>query len=344
MGKIIEIEVPENYRLPEIYCNSSEDENKLVFDFGELLITKFRSFNVAEEIEFLREEMKFKINEMETIRREFRENASEESKLIINEMNKNFIKFQELLETNIDYVGKKEEFEKLERRFASVDEFFSKLNSVSKTVGYSRQAVSTLNGQENENFSHRLILDTFCELGSGFEFEEKKHFSGDHIFSWHGIKIMWEDKNYTDVVPKKEIDKALSDFENHQECDILIFVSAKSLIKGKESPTNIKIEPIGKKLVIFISEFRKTVDPYQFIKFVLQPIIYSYIPILKIQSDDDQKLSVIGKVLVGLSLNFLEQEQEFNKLLSNIKSMKINIAGIKNSILDLIDFAKKGSQ
>ena len=113
------------------------------------------------------------------------------------------------------------------------EELQNQLNIVTR-----RQANSSLKGKDNENAFKELLNASFSS-DPNYRIVPKTTESGDFIIEWKGMKFMFENKDYTPVVPKTEVKKAIRDFELNKDCDVLIFVSEYSSIINCKSPFNI---------------------------------------------------------------------------------------------------------
>jgi hypothetical protein len=83
---------------------------------------------------------------------------------------------------------------------------------------------------------------------------------------------MFENKKYKDKVPTKEVEKAIKDFEKHQECDVLIFVSETSSIAKHERPGHLDIDTVNGRATIWIGEFNRNENKVVYMQMIAQVI------------------------------------------------------------------------
>jgi hypothetical protein len=196
-------------------------------------------------------------------------------------------------------------------------------------------------------------MDAFGSPGTDFTMADRALQSGDHIFTWNGYCIMWEDKNYNNVVSREEVQKGLRDFAEHQECEVLVFVSACSGIYGHESNTNLDIcipSDIGR-LVIYVSNFRRNIDLRGYVRSVIQPIILSVGSLIRKASlglSEDvclSKIDIIKNLIPIILKDILTQERMIDDLMrdmrakhqlmrANLTSTRVRLAEVLASISD----------
>ncbi|XP_046638049.1 uncharacterized protein LOC124316258 [Daphnia pulicaria] len=119
---------------------------------------------------------------------------------------------------------------------------------------------SVLIGRDNED-AFAQLLDHSFGIGGQHHYRRlpqvKK--SGDHLIEWKEIKIMFENKKYSNCVPTKEVDKAIRDFESNKNCDVLVFVSEDSSIVKRQRYFDITHVADGRP-AIWIGEFSRNED------------------------------------------------------------------------------------
>ena len=167
-----------------------------------------------------------------------------------------------------------------------------------------RAACSSLKGQTNETEMDDLLTNVF---GSAPDYEvlPKQLNGGDHLIRWCGYKLMVEDKFYTDQVPEKEVNKAHIDFTRHRDCDALIFISAKSQIRGHQKPGNLDIGLVDGRPVLYIGCMDLNEDKVVYLQ-TLQPVIHELIKLTKKANTDHhdtnehmaEKIRIIRKQLL----------------------------------------------
>lgn len=183
---------------------------------------------------------------------------------------------------------------------------------------------SSRKGSVNEDKSKQLIIDTFGTPGTGFTMLPKEYHKGDHVFDWQSFRVMWEDKDYGKVVSQDEINKAFRDFNEHQDCEVLLIVSANTFIKGHETSA-IDLDVVEGRLIIYVSNFRKNIDVYAYVKTIIQPIIVAVGGVLRRVKAGDSMEYYVGKIDVFkalmpvLSRHIVERTRLLRSLLKEIK-------------------------
>jgi hypothetical protein len=133
-----------------------------------------------------------------------------------------------------------------------------------------RQANSSIKGKDNEDAFAQLLDHSF---GSDQHYSKlpKTAESGDHVIKWKGLQLMFENKKYTNAVPKTQVDKALRDFmlDKNKDCDVLIFVSEDTNIINRDCPFDITRSDDGRP-AIWISKFGHNEDKVVYLQLVGQ--------------------------------------------------------------------------
>ncbi|XP_046638001.1 uncharacterized protein LOC124316231 [Daphnia pulicaria] len=156
--------------------------------------------------------------------------------------------------------------EKMRAEFNSkIDELQNQLRVLTH-----RQANSSIKGKDNEDAFAQLLDHSF---GSDQHYSKlpKTAESGDHVIKWKGLQLMFENKKYTNAVPKTQVDKALRDFmlDKNKDCDVLIFVSEDTNIINRDCPFDITRSDDGRP-AIWISKFGHNEDKVVYLQLVGQ--------------------------------------------------------------------------
>ncbi len=99
---------------------------------------------------------------------------------------------------------------------------------------------SVSRGQDGENFFMNLTKEKM-----NWDLKKAPTHSCDYSSTILAIQALFEVKNYTTVVPQKEITKFLSDMKSHPEALVGVFISLNSGIVGKSSSDPITIDWIN---------------------------------------------------------------------------------------------------
>jgi O6-methylguanine-DNA--protein-cysteine methyltransferase len=151
-------------------------------------------------------------------------------------------------------------------------EFNSKIDELQNQLRVltHRQANSSIKGKDNEDAFSQLLDHSF---GSDQHYSKlpKTAESGDHVIKWKGLQLMFENKKYTNAVPKTQVDKALRDFmlDKNKDCDVLIFVSEDTNIINRDCPFDITRSDDGRP-AIWISKFGHNEDKVVYLQLVGQ--------------------------------------------------------------------------
>lgn len=107
---------------------------------------------------------------------------------------------------------------------------------------------SVSRGQDGENF-----FMTVTKEKMNWDLKKAPTHSCDYSSTILGIPTLFEVKNYTTVIPQKEVTKFLSDMKAHPEALVGVFISLNSGIAGKSSSVPISIDWIhNSQCVIYI--------------------------------------------------------------------------------------------
>ena len=135
-----------------------------------------------------------------------------------------------------------------------------------------RQAGSSTKGADNEHALTQVIQTAFSLLPTYVE-HPKKLESGDMLFTFQGIKVMVEGKDYAKTVPETEVRKAERDMAS-AKCDALLFVSEHSGIQGRmEKGSNTLIGVFEDKPSAFLSNFSDEHDKTAHVMMVVRTLI-----------------------------------------------------------------------
>jgi len=107
---------------------------------------------------------------------------------------------------------------------------------------------SVSRGQDGENFFMNITKDKM-----NWDLKKAPTHSCDYSSNILGIPTLFEVKNYTTVIPQKEITKFHSDMKAHPEALVGVFISLNTSIAGKSSSVPISIDWIhASQCVIYV--------------------------------------------------------------------------------------------
>jgi hypothetical protein len=339
---MISLELPADFNIPPLLQNTTPEENAMILLASVPLVERMRASDFESRLNTVKAELEQEKNRHETMRTTLRDLNS-----IVHES------VTEAVETNLQGIDQRlagltktlfdedkatreasekrlaGEREKLERRVADIDRALNRVNELVST-----KQTSTTKGQIGENWSNQVIIDSFASHGVPFCMHDKKHCSGDHIFDWNGIKIMWEDKNYTFKVPYEQVEKALRDFDANMDCNVLLVVSFNTPISRHESSSNIDAEFREGRLIIYISNFKSNADPVSYIKSIIQPILILAKPLLQQarnpNGENIEKLRMVMATFPNLIKSYADHEKSLDEFLMDIK---VKVQTMKNALM-----------
>lgn len=351
------------------YLSTTPDENTTLMIFGIPIIQNLRKGSQAvsetqeaERMNKLRVEIASKLyqahqEEIESITRGKTNAISEilkQHEEKVSKLEQELIQSKEALDergrvlSNLNSLLEKQTTEGLRQETIPIRQQMSEIMNIVSSLKPKIPASTIAKAQAMEGEMEELIIE--CFNSPDFKMLPKQNFSGDHIFEWGGLTIMWEDKNYERSVPAEQVDKALRDFNFHKECDVLVFVSLKTNITTRESPHNIKVQFIGGRLALFISKFQENPDPKQYVCQIIQQIIGSLRQELirrktepndGIYSSEQLKLKIIQKIIPNAVSSLKDHQKTMNEFIGQTK-VKFEAENRKlQGIIDLLFSALK---
>lgn len=365
----ITLKLPTGFAIPVQYQTTTVEENSAILLFGITLLERLRTGDYDNQINLIKKELA----EEKQLSSKFRESISSLDLFLggrIDEaVSRSLGGIGEKVErlTSAVVIKEKEEREGVleafktqidstsnafDRRVEGMSELLTRISDLSN-LALPTRGLSSAKGRANENDSRQLITDTFGTPGSRFQMHQKQNFSGDHIFDWNGMRIMWEDKDYTNLVAKAEVEKGLRDFEANQDCHVLLFVSAHTPIFGRETSSGIDSEIINGRLVLFISCFKNRLDPASYVKSVIQTILLALKSlILRSPQEAEQSeqpasttsafsmLEVVSNLVFELSESLIAQEKAHSAFIKDfvikLESMKHGISRTRASLNKIV--------
>lgn len=137
-------------------------------------------------------------------------------------------------------------------------------------------ANSSLKGNANEIMMTEILTHAF---GGDFIDYVRKPNACDHRLRWNGYKIMVEDKAYSNIIPAKEISKALKDFSLLKDYDVLIFIG-NGIIHGHTKPGHFDIDIYDGRPIIYIGQFNTQENKVLYLQ-TLHPVIMNLISLCR---------------------------------------------------------------
>ncbi len=189
---------------------------------------------------------------------EFRKRSLEEAKE--KDIQDAIKRTEELMMKLVD--AKQEQIVRMEGAYKKLEESISRqtneLNRLSGTLG-KRAANVKMRGSDYEEEFKEKLLRAFG-LCRGFALRDTRLGMGhamDYTLEIEGNVVMWELKNYTNQVPKAEVDKFLRDLKENQQARVGVMISRLTDIYGKTYNGPMVTEFDGEKMMIYISRFEE---------------------------------------------------------------------------------------
>ena len=92
-----------------------------------------------------------------------------------------------------------------------------------------------------------FAIETTASNGHGHE--------ADLLMKWDDKSILWEAKNYTDIVPTKEVEKFHRDMAENPTVSIGVMVSRSTPIRGKSNTGSKFIEFMNDRMLVYINNY-----------------------------------------------------------------------------------------
>lgn len=207
-----------------------------------------------------------------------------------------------------------------------------------------RKANSSTKGGDNEREFLEIIKNTFGIAGD-FMLIKKELNAADHRFVWEGYRIMIENKiGYSESAlrQKEGLPKAIKDFTNNTECDILLFISEDTAIPDHSKPGDIDFGIIDRRPAIFIGNFARQEDKISYINSILIPMIRILLRVYKkdevIPVDDTEKLCDVIHKIQYLKNTYITKFMDFQKTIKGFeRAQNSGIDGIKSAATTLLE-------
>lgn len=249
-------------KLLEDLQQTSEEKNKLNSEYLEKMKLAqeqerdHTSKEYEEKMKFLRRDMESitsKCNALEVVRKTLEESRSKDIQDAIQ-------RTEMMMEKII--AAKQDQLIKMESSYHKLQESISKqseeINKLSGSLGKRSSNVKTKGSDYEEQFGEKLkkhfgiypgfaLKDT--RLGSGHEMDFSMQLENKYI--------MWELKNYSNVVPKAEVDKFLRDLKENPQTNIGVMISRTADIYGKYHSGHLFTEFDGDKMMIYLNRFEE---------------------------------------------------------------------------------------
>jgi len=176
-------------------------------------------------------------------------------------LNQNFINLQSSTQKTFEtylYSSLESQKQTIEEQHNKVELIYKKqIDSLQTSLNeYTKKAV-TNNVSSNKGKSGEQSFDSLVESFTTWKIEDTSKIpqSCDRFGEIRGCKTLFEIKNYSYTVPKKEIEKFKRDLESHIECPLGIFISLNTMIVGAPQDFFYTEFTSSNQLLIYIQQF-----------------------------------------------------------------------------------------
>lgn len=195
---------------------------------------------------------------------------------------------------------------------------------------FRRENNSSLRGQDGEKADLHILQEAFPE--AVIRSVGKTGHMGDFIIEFEGISILWDSKNYTGAIAKRERDKIIADVDSNP-VNGGIMASSISLIQGRKN-MEIELTPSGKP-IIYIAKLRE--NDHRIIDVVRSSknIILSCLKYLSGNQNTELRRTI--HILNDKSISL---KRQLEPLRTAAKSIHDSITNINNEIEDIANIIK----
>jgi predicted transport protein len=234
--------------------------------FQEILNTKILELNSQKQNEFEKLQFEFerkKNSEQIVLQRKVQELQTnlEQSIQSYQALNQNFMNLQGSTQTNFEkYLHSSLESQKksIEQNHTKVESIYKQqISSLQESLNeYTKKAMSN-NVSSNKGKSGEQSFDSLVETFTTWKIEDtsKTPQSCDRFGEIRGCKTLFEIKNYSYNIPRKEVDKFKRDLEVHTDCPLGIFISLNTMIIGAPQEFFYTEFTSSNQLLIYVQQF-----------------------------------------------------------------------------------------
>jgi len=234
--------------------------------FQDILNKKISEVEIKKlrEIENQRNQFEEKrLHETSKLQKEIRELQAhlEQSMKSYQVLNQNFLNLQSGTQENFDkslnnaLQQQKQSFESHNMRLENI--YKERIHTLEHSLEQYTKIAITQNISSNKGKTGEQNFDTLVETFTTWSIEDtsKTPQSCDRFGNIKGCKTLFEIKNYTYNIPKKETDKFKRDMEVHKDCPLGIFISLNTNIIGGKQEFFYTEFTSSNQLLIYIQQF-----------------------------------------------------------------------------------------
>lgn len=212
--------------------------------------------HTEEKIRLLRKEYDILVSRYEVLENRKREIESLRAQDIQEAVNRTELLMEKIV------AAKQQQLEKMELSYHKLSEVISKQSEevvkLSNTLGKRGANVKTKGSDYEEEFGEKL--KRYYGLCHGFQLKDTRLGMGhemDFSMELEGHIVLWELKNYNNVVPKAEVEKFLRDVKENPQAQIGVMISRYTDMYGKNQSGNLLTEFDGENMMIYINRFEE---------------------------------------------------------------------------------------
>ena len=194
---------------------------------------------------------------------------------------------------------------------------------------------SSKRGAEGENdiqtilnslFPNAIVQDTHSQSRSG-----------DMRIELNGIQILYENKNFTSNVPKRDIDKFIRDVqESDVHCGIMCSENT-----GIANRNDLDIEIIDRKPLIYLHNTKENVDKIKVAVLILVNILQNN---LELDTSMIQKIKDLVKETEEINKIYNSTKKNINLMNENNEKLAIHTRTIKFRLEEIVNKCEKGDE
>ena len=275
-------------------------------------IKRIEKVKQEREREFIQEKREIR----ENIKQDLKQQYSQEVSNAKNEILMLKSRWEEVQNKRLDNQQKNSEkllFQKdeMERKLAEQRESYEKkmeeLREKIDTINNITD-VSTKKGQEGENWVYNELVRQF-KSAQVDDCHSKGH-KGDFTITEGDMKGMFESKNYTKNVPKREITKFKKDIENNADLRYGVLLSLKS---GIVNHTDLCLEFCGEKPIVYLHDVKE--EPFKIkVAYNICQLILKNVDCFDITKEEtQQKLKEKVKFMTARHKRLINKVDDFSK-------------------------------
>jgi len=184
-----------------------------------------------------------------------------------------------------------------------IEELREKLDTINNVTD-----VSTKKGQEGEDWVYNELVRQF-KSAQVDDCHSKGH-KGDFTITEGDMKGMFESKNYTKNVPKREITKFKKDIENNADLRYGVLLSLKS---GIVNHTDLCLEFCGEKPIVYLHDVKE--EPFKIkVAYNICQLILKNVDCFDITKEEtQQKLKEKVKFMTARHKRLVNKVDDFSK-------------------------------